>query len=144
MTKVEILDGLERLAQVMEKAEFRDWGRFCRDTARVIAKCINASDMDKNEEMRRACTAAIETWGSDAQTLMVFEEMSELQKELCKHARGKDNRDNIADEIADVEIMLAQMKILHDCEADVELHRQAKLARLLQRLNAARGPEAVV
>ena len=38
-----------------------------------------------------------------------FEEMSELQKELCKHDRGKDNREAIAEEIADVQIMLEQM-----------------------------------
>ena len=32
--------------------------------------------------------AALAAWGADAQTLMVFEEMSEPQKELCKAARG--------------------------------------------------------
>ena len=32
---------------------------------------------------------AISTFGPDAQTLMMFEEMSELQKELCKHASGE-------------------------------------------------------
>ena len=52
---------------------------------------------------------ALNKWGAEAQTLMVFEEMSELQKELCKHARGKDNREAIAEEIADVQIMLEQM-----------------------------------
>ena len=34
---------------------------------------------------------ALNKWGAEAKTLMVFEEMSELQKELCKRARGKDN-----------------------------------------------------
>ena len=46
------------------------------------------------------CRKALETYGADAQTLMVFEEFSELQKELCKHARGKENRLEIAEEIA--------------------------------------------
>ena len=64
---------------------------------------------------------ALNKWGAEAQTLMVFEEMSELQKELCKHARGKDNREAIAEEIADVQIMLEQMMILHDCEDLVEV-----------------------
>lgn len=31
---------------------------------------------------------ALDTYGAEAQTLMVMEEMAELQKELCKHARG--------------------------------------------------------
>ena len=49
---------------------------------------------------------ALNKWGAEAQTLMVFEEMAELQKELCKHTRGRDNREAIAEEIADVQIIL--------------------------------------
>lgn len=37
---------------------------------------------------QRIYRAALAAWGADAQTLMVFEEMAELQKELCKAARG--------------------------------------------------------
>lgn len=95
-----------------------------------------------DQEDKRILAAAIETWGPEAQTLMVFEEMSELQKELCKSARGKDNRAEIADEIADVEIVIDQMKLLHDCEADVEARRAAKISRLKDRLNKVRDPEA--
>ena len=72
---------------------------------------------------------ALNKWGAEAQTLMVFEEMSELQKELCKHARGKDNREAIAEEIADV-----QMMILHDCEDLVEVQKFKKTHRLKIRL----------
>lgn len=77
---------------------------------------------------------ALKTWGYDAQTVMVFEEMSELQKELCKHARGKDNQDHIAEEIADVLIMLEQMMILHNCEDLVFQYKQEKKIRLEKRL----------
>lgn len=80
---------------------------------------------------------AVETYGAQAQTLMVFEEMSELQKELCKHARGKDNREAIAEEIADVQIMLGQMMILHQCERLVEAYRSQKMERLARRLEDA-------
>ena len=84
---------------------------------------------------------ALETFGPEAQTLMVFEEMSELQKELCKHARGKHNWESIADEIADVEIMLEQMKILHGCADEVKRHRSEKLMRLYNRVMSVRDPE---
>lgn len=77
---------------------------------------------------------ALDTWGADAQTLMAFEEMSELQKELCKHARGRDNREKISEEIADVLIMLDQMMILHDCKQAVKEWKQRKLKRLAGRL----------
>ena len=77
---------------------------------------------------------ALSTYGAEAQTLMVMEEMSELQKELCKHARGKDNQLSIAEEIADVLIMLDQMMILHDCESIVAQYKQEKLERLENRI----------
>lgn len=81
---------------------------------------------------------AISTFGPDAQTLMMFEEMSELQKELCKHARGKDNREAIAEEIADVQIMLEQMIELHGCKDAVLCYKRHKLERLAERIEKAR------
>ena len=86
--------------------------------------------MDANKILR----AALDTWGPDAQTLMVMEEMAELQKELCKHARGRNNRLAIAEEIADVQIVLAQMILLYGCAEEVEDFRHMKLIRLEKRL----------
>lgn len=83
---------------------------------------------------REVFETALKTWGDEDQTLMVFEEMSELQKELCKHSRGKDNTEQIAEEIADVQIMLEQMIILHDCEEAVKEYRRSKIERLKIRL----------
>lgn len=77
---------------------------------------------------------ALKTWGPSAQTNMMFEEMAELQKELCKNGRGKDNRDHIAEEIADVLIMLEQMMILHDCKELVTVYKAEKLQRLEGRI----------
>ena len=83
------------------------------------------------------CKAALKQWGPDSQTLMVFEEMSELQKELCKAARGKQNKDAIAEEIADVYIMLTQMILLHKCAEEVEEQKARKLERLEARIAEA-------
>lgn len=77
------------------------------------------------------------TFGAEAQILMVMEEMAELQKELCKNLRGKDNVANIAEEIADVQIMLEQMTLLYDCEHAVQANREYKLMRLESRIEAA-------
>lgn len=79
---------------------------------------------------------ALRRWGPEAQTLMAFEEMSELQKELCKAARGKRNKAEIAEEIADVYIMLGQMILLHKCAEEVEEQKARKLERLEERLRA--------
>lgn len=80
---------------------------------------------------------ALDTYGSAQQIAMVFEEMSELQKELCKYLRGKYSPANIAEEIADVEIMLEQMKMLFCCTDDVRNERRRKVERLKERLDGS-------
>ena len=95
--------------------------------------CV-AEDIDKTRE-NEILLSALTKWGAGMQTVMVFEEMAELQKELCKSLRGKDNRGCIAEEIADVRIMLDQMVILYDCAEDVDTWRKVKLWRLEKRLS---------
>lgn len=82
---------------------------------------------------------ALDTYGSRAQVVMVFEEVSELQKELCKYLRGKCAPASVAEEIADVEIMLKQMKMLFGCTDDVRNERRRKVERLKERLDNACG-----
>lgn len=77
---------------------------------------------------------ALEKWGHDLQKVVAIEEMSELTKELSKNMRGKNNRIEIAEEIADVEIMLAQMKILFSIQEGVKKHKQYKIKRLEEKL----------
>lgn len=93
--------------------------------------------MDEQDKRRAIYHAALDTYGKEAQTRMVFEEMAELQKELCKNARGADNRTSIAEEIADVQIMLEQMIELYNCAELVEIYKNTKIARLKKRLEEA-------
>jgi hypothetical protein len=84
------------------------------------------------------CRAALEAFGERAQVTMAIEEMSELTKEFCKRCRGRDNVEAIAEEIADVEIMLQQMVMLFDCAGQVETFRRYKLERLAGRIEEVR------
>ena len=83
------------------------------------------------------CRAALEAFGAEVQMVMAIEEMSELTKELCKNGRGQENTTHIAEEIADVEIMLRQMVMLFDCAGQVETFRRYKLERLAERIKGA-------
>lgn len=78
--------------------------------------------------------AAVATWGPDAQAKILLEEMAELQKEICKAWRGKPNTAEIAEEVADVEIMLEQIKLIFGIRDAVDTYRDAKLERLRLRL----------
>lgn len=93
-------------------------------------ECISWLNNEEVIDEREICIKALTKWGEGAQIAMVFEEMAELQKELCKHLKGKKVTGHIAEEIADVEIMLDQMKLLFDIEKLVESNKRYKLARL--------------
>lgn len=77
---------------------------------------------------------AVDTWGAENQEKMAVEEMSELTKEICKHWRGSDNLDAVADEIADVTIMLEQLRLIYNLNDSVSRHMDAKILRLQDRI----------
>lgn len=77
-------------------------------------------------------TTAIKTFGEKAQEEVAIEECSELIQATCHKHRGRKN--NIAEEIADVENMLEQLKIINNCAAEVENIRREKVIRLYSRI----------
>ena len=81
--------------------------------------------------------SALRCFGTQPQMVVAIEEMSELQKELCKLLRGSANMEHIAEEIADVEIMLAQVKEAFQLENNVKKYKYFKLCRLDSRIDAA-------
>lgn len=78
--------------------------------------------------------AALKKWGTEAQVLMAVEEMSELTKEICKLHRGKKDLESLADEIADVTIMLEQLRLIFDLNDAVCEHMDMKILRLQGRI----------
>lgn len=92
----------------------------------------------KTTEYGKTYQEAVETYGKEAQLWMVVEETSELLKEICKSKRGKNNRREIAEEIADVQIMLYQAEIIFDIAEDVAEAIDEKTTRLQRRMDAAR------
>jgi len=85
---------------------------------------------------------AIETYGIKPQMLMVIEEMSELTKAICKSFRGPgyvkpdaDIIDAIAEETADVTIMLEQLRLILGINENVCEHMDQKIERLAERLD---------
>ena len=86
------------------------------------------------------CQRAVEAFGKEHQLIICMEEMAELTKELTKHLRGRDNLPQIAKEMADVEIMLEQLKLLFDLRGAVADAKEAKLIRL-QEMSAKREKE---
>lgn len=76
---------------------------------------------------------AILTYGKQMQEDMAIEEMSELIKALIKNRRLSDKKalDNVLEEMADVQIMLDQLKMIFGSTEKIEWY---KLNRLKMRL----------
>ena len=85
-----------------------------------------------DEEIMRA---AIDVFGPTAQRIKAIEEMSELAKELCKDALAPGRDEHIAEEIADVEIMIAQLKHIYKNHESVKSWKKEKILRLAQTVN---------
>lgn len=87
---------------------------------------------------------ALDKWGFNSQVKQLFEEMAELVIALNKfdRAQNDDIREGrvyaIIDEIADVELMLDQMKYIFYCKERVEERYKMKLDRLIKMVTEKR------
>lgn len=93
---------------------------------------------------------AFDTYGKQIQIIVAIEEMSELQKVLCKILREKRNpdfvleelddcnylnMDDLYEELSDVEIMLEQIKLMFSLnEVFIRQIKDEKLLRLEKRI----------
>ncbi len=71
--------------------------------------------------------------GEDRQIRKLMEEMSELQEAILKHMDNRDTVEHVAEEIADVFIMLQQMVLLRDCADEVTEWYKFKINRMDER-----------
>lgn len=89
---------------------------------------------DAKDDRMNVYQRAIMQWGDNHQAIVAIEELSELQKELCKYLRGNKNVTNLIEEIADVEIVVEQLKIMFDCSQSVDEWKERKLERLEKKM----------
>lgn len=79
---------------------------------------------------------ALDTYGADAQIDMAIEECAELTLALQHNKRGR--AVNVITEIADVTIMVGQMRLLFGAEA-VDAEIEDKLKRLEYRMDKVKA-----
>ena len=82
---------------------------------------------------KQILTAAICHYGTGTQRFKAMEELAELIRALARC----DDVENVAEEMADVRIMLDQLELMFDNREDVRRIELAKLMRLSERLHAA-------
>ena len=84
------------------------------------------------EEKIELLNKAIEKWGSNSQMDMVIEECAELIKAINKFRRKptSDNLQELCGEVADVEIMCEQGRLLLNKNGLIDSIKEEKLERL--------------
>lgn len=89
--------------------------------------------MSKN---RRNLLFIIDNYGTKNQEDKAIEELAELQQAILKHRENRncETEKNIIDEIADVHIMLEQLKIIYSCHKEVEERVDYKINRQIKRI----------
>lgn len=95
--------------------------------------------MTDNCRLARLCAEALHVWGPEAQERLLVEELAELIVAVMKHGRSVNGstNDNVAEEVADVELMLFQLKMTRALGPDVERWKKIKLDRLEELLRKA-------
>lgn len=92
------------------------------------------------QEEKSIFKRAIKVWGKMEQLYQTLEELAELETEIHQIRRNR-NKDlvNIAGEVADVSIMLDQIKTMFgpDFEEVVDIVREKKIIRLTGRIEIA-------
>ena len=88
---------------------------------------------DKNQKKLKCI---VDFYGNQNQIIKTIEEMAELQQVLSKSITEPDKvaKVSLHTELADVEIMLNQLKIIFDCEKEVDLWIKMKIERQFERM----------
>lgn len=94
-------------------------------------KKLNRNILIKNPDIK----LLLENQSVDVNKTIVVEELSELQKEICKDLRGFDRREEIKEEIADVYICLQLLKEIYNFnDEELEEEYKRKMKRNIDRI----------
>ena len=146
------MNSIDKMKGILEGAlaDYTRWGKDKTLTEKgegvkeCLEKCLGHARRlsDGNMAEQALYAAALVKYGPSAQFIVALEELSELSKELAKCLRENPSdpgkaarRPQVAEEIADVRNMLAQVEYIMGLETVVEDIRVDKLRRLAGRIS---------
>ena len=94
------------------------------------------------EERKTVYAAALQKYGVDAQVAKFYEELGEFLTEFGRLLGGADNKDSVAEELADLTIMLEQLRQICGVDEEVCEYMDYKIYRLRGRISMPDNPNA--
>ena len=131
------MDELIRKKDAIDAVEkgFLAWSAMPKWREEKIIESVKAVSSASNMMTRtEVYQLAINTYGNKNQQAMMIEEMSELTKAISKYWRnpGEEEYTNVLEEMADVEIMLEQMKMIFGKTDEFVWQKTGRLAKRLK------------
>lgn len=98
----------------------------------IFAEKMNNAVPMEEERINKVIADSINSTGNDGIHLIIaMEELAELQKEISKELRGKGDKVNVLEELADVQIVIYYVKkILGIADEDIQKAVSVKIDRL--------------
>lgn len=106
----------------------------------ITYKSVRA-DMDPDRHFKETCREAVREYSQASQIDMAIEECGELIVALMHWKRGRAEATAIETEIADVEIMLEQLRCIFN-PVEIGYQVRGKIKRLAARIEASRERRA--
>ena len=103
-------------------------------TAKELPESVKIGQKKPQKPKKSVLSLAIDTFGKQKQVVKAVEELAELSQALCRDIVGQGDKGNIAEEIADVEIMLEQLKTIYRNTEEVADWKNFKIKRLSDRI----------
>ena len=141
---IKVLDKLERLDSDYVNEHF---GELQDEAYKAGEKAGFKTALNNIQVQQKDIKFIAAHYGYESQSRQLIEEMAELTVAINKYHRAYKKRvseraslnlehklQNIAEEIADVEIMLAQVKLLLGCSKEVEQIKATKVTRQIKRI----------
>ena len=99
---------------------------------------VNLQQENKTtEDIKSLALQAVQKWGNEPQLSQATEELAELIVAINHYRRGRADAREVAEEVADCQLMLEQIKIIAGIPEDVMQEvQQAKLEKLKRGLSA--------
>ena len=120
---------------INEQQKIGQLNETLKKPAMLACQCCGDSNLLVLSSESFILKQAIDKFGAEHQIIIAIEELSELQKELTKELRYSQKSLTIAEEMADVEIILQELKMIFGNEKEVEGFRIAKVKRLEKLIN---------
>jgi len=88
-------------------------------------------------KQRSICLRIVDNYGTENQKRKAVEELVELATELCHALDGREDREAVVEELADVIVMSEQLRIIYG-QALVDSRVEDKLERMVERMSGIR------